>query len=48
MFIILYKHYLPKISKLKNQLLKLRFEIKLIIQQFVAESIQAHYGNMIL
>jgi hypothetical protein len=27
MFIIFYKHYLPKISELKNQLPKLRFEI---------------------
>ncbi len=26
-FIILYKHHLPKISELENQLLKLRFEI---------------------
>jgi hypothetical protein len=27
MFIILYKHYMLKISEFKNQLLKLRFEI---------------------
>jgi hypothetical protein len=26
-FIILYNHYLPKISKLKNQVLKLKFKI---------------------
>jgi hypothetical protein len=39
-FISLYKHYVSKISELKNQLPKLRFEILLIIQQFVAESIQ--------
>jgi len=39
-FIILYKHYVSKNLELKNQLRKLRFEILLIIQQFVAESIQ--------
>jgi hypothetical protein len=38
MFIV-YNHYLLKISELKNQLLKLRFEVKSIIQQFVAKSI---------
>jgi hypothetical protein len=38
-FISLYKHYVSKFSELKNQLPKLRFEILLIIQQFVAKSI---------
>jgi len=38
-FIILYKYYLPKFSELKNQLSKLRFEIQLIILQFVVKSV---------
>jgi len=36
MFIIIYNHYLLKISELKNQVPKLRFKIYLVIQQFVA------------
>jgi UDP-N-acetylglucosamine transferase subunit ALG13 len=35
MFIICYEHYISKNSESKNQL---RFDIELIIQQFVAES----------
>jgi hypothetical protein len=31
LFNILYDHYLPKIKKLKNEVLKLRFKFKLII-----------------
>ncbi len=38
LFNILHNHYLSKFSELKNQVLKLRFKIKLIIQQFVAEN----------
>jgi hypothetical protein len=36
---LLFVTILLKISQLKNQLLKLRFEVKSIIQQFVVESI---------
>jgi hypothetical protein len=46
-FIILYKHYVSNFSGLKNELPKLRFEILLIIQQFVAESIQ-YYVTLLL
>jgi hypothetical protein len=45
--IILYKHYASKFSELKNQLPKLRFEILLIIQQFVTESIR-YYDTLLL
>jgi len=40
MFIILYNHYQPKISEIKNQGLKLRFGIEIIIQQFVVKMIK--------
>lgn len=36
--IILYKYYLSKFSEIEDQLLKWRFEILLIIHQFVAKS----------
>jgi hypothetical protein len=40
MFIILYNHYLLKISNLKNQVPKFRFQIQIIIQQFVAKMVK--------
>jgi hypothetical protein len=36
----LYDHYLPKIKKLKNEVLKLRFKFKLIIWYFVVEMVK--------
>jgi hypothetical protein len=39
-FIIVYNHYLLKISKLENQMSKLRFQFQLIIWQFVAKLVK--------
>jgi hypothetical protein len=39
-FIILYNHYLLKISELKNQMPKLRFKILLIIPQSTVEMVK--------
>ncbi len=38
--IIIYNHYMSKFLELKNQVLKLRFKIQLIIQYYVVEMVK--------
>jgi hypothetical protein len=46
LFIILYNHYLPKFSKLKNQLSKLRFKTSFNYSAMLLPKWQKYYGML--